>query len=44
MTDQLREPAPAPFTAHDYAARRQRAAQAGQKAGLDGLFVTPGPT
>jgi Xaa-Pro aminopeptidase len=43
MTDQLRETAPAPFTADDYAARRQRAAEAGQEAGLAGLLVTPGP-
>ena len=43
MTDQLSQTAPAPFTADDYAARRQRAAQAGQEAGLAGLLVTPGP-
>ena len=43
MTDQLSRTAPAPFTADDYAARRQRAAQAGQEAGLAGLLVTPGP-
>ena len=43
MTDQPSRTAPAPFTADDYAARRQRAAQAGQEAGLAGLLVTPGP-
>ena len=43
MTDQLSRSAPAPFTADDYAARRQRAAQAGQQAGLAGLLVTPVP-
>ena len=43
MTDQLSRTAPAPFTADDYAARRQRAAQAGEEAGLAGLLVTPGP-
>ena len=43
MTDQPSQTAPAPFTADDYAARRQRAAQAGQEAGLAGLLVTPGP-
>jgi Xaa-Pro aminopeptidase len=43
MTDQHRGTTPAPFTADDYAARRQRAAQAGQEAGLAGLLVTPGP-
>ena len=43
MTDQHRYTAPAPFTADDYAARRQRAAEAGQEAGLAGLLVTPGP-
>ena len=43
MTDQLSRTAPAPFTADDYAARRQRAAHAGQEAGLAGLLVTPGP-
>ena len=43
MTDQSSQTAPAPFTADDYAARRQRAAQAGQDAGLAGLLVTPGP-
>ena len=43
MTDQLSRTAPAPFTADDYAARRQRAAQAGEQAGLAGLLVTPGP-
>jgi len=43
MTDLLSRSAPAPFTADDYAARRQRAAQAGQDAGLAGLLVTPGP-
>ncbi|HEU4997653.1 MAG TPA: aminopeptidase P family protein [Lapillicoccus sp.] len=34
---------PAPFTAEDFAARRDRAAQAAREAGLDGLVVTPGP-
>ena len=43
MTDQLSRTAPAPFTADDYAARRQRAARAGEEAGLAGLLVTPGP-
>jgi Xaa-Pro aminopeptidase len=43
MTDQLSQTAPAPFTADDYAARRQRAARGGQEAGLAGLLVTPGP-
>ncbi len=43
MTDQLSGTAPAPFTADDYAARQQRAARAGEEAGLAGLLVTPGP-
>jgi D-alanyl-D-alanine dipeptidase len=43
MTDELSRTTPAPFTANDYAARRQRAARAGQDAGLAGLLVTPGP-
>jgi Xaa-Pro aminopeptidase len=42
MTDQ-HQTAPAPFTADDYAVRRERAAMAGQDAGLTGLLVTPGP-
>ena len=43
MTDQFSRTAPAPFTADDFAARRERAALAGQDAGLTGLLVTPGP-
>src|ERR671910_2617501 len=43
MTDQFSRTAPAPFTAEDFAARRERAAMAGQDAGLTGLLVTPGP-
>ena len=43
MTDQFSRTAPAPFTADDFAARRERAAMAGQDAGLTGLLVTPGP-
>jgi D-alanyl-D-alanine dipeptidase len=43
MTDQFSRTAPAPFTADDFAARRARAAMAGQDAGLTGLLVTPGP-
>src|ERR671910_3277 len=43
MTDQFSRTAPAPFTAEDFAARRERAARAGQEAGLAGLLVTPGP-
>jgi len=34
---------PVPFTADDYAARRDRAARAAQSAGLTGLLLTPGP-
>src|ERR687897_2415832 len=43
MTDQFSRTAPAPFTADDFAARRARAAMAGQDAGLAGLLLTPGP-
>lgn len=39
MTDD----APAPFTADDFAARRQRALREAVDAGLDGVLVTPGP-
>ncbi|MDF3298505.1 aminopeptidase P family protein [Streptomyces tropicalis] len=35
--------APAPFTADDYRARMERAAQAAADAGLAGLLVAPGP-
>ncbi|WP_112467061.1 aminopeptidase P family protein [Streptomyces triticisoli] len=35
--------APAPFTADDYRARRERAARAAGDAGLAGLLVAPGP-
>ena len=34
---------PAPFTAEDFAARRQGAAKAAEEAGLAGMLVTPGP-
>src|SRR5690349_1346754 len=34
---------PAPFTADDYRARMERAAQAAADAGLAGLLVAPGP-
>jgi Xaa-Pro aminopeptidase len=43
MTDDAAEPGPAPFTADDFAARRVRAAQASDEAGLAGLLLTPGP-
>jgi Xaa-Pro aminopeptidase len=43
MTDQLNGSAPVPFTADDFAARRQRTARAAQDAGLAGLLLTPGP-
>jgi D-alanyl-D-alanine dipeptidase len=36
-------PAPAPFTAEDYAKRMRRAVADATDAGLDGLVVTPGP-
>lgn len=36
-------PAPAPFTAEDYATRMRRAVADATDAGLDGLVVTPGP-
>ncbi|MET9835855.1 aminopeptidase P family protein [Streptomyces sp. NPDC006385] len=35
--------APAPFTADDYRARRERAARTAEHAGLAGLLVAPGP-
>jgi Xaa-Pro aminopeptidase len=35
--------APAAFTAADFAARLQRAAQSAKAAGLSGLLITPGP-
>ena len=34
---------PAPFTSQDYAARMRRVVDDATSAGLDGLFVTPGP-
>ena len=34
---------PAPFTSQDYAARMRRVVNDATSAGLDGLFVTPGP-
>jgi D-alanyl-D-alanine dipeptidase len=43
MTDDAAEQGPVPFTADDFAARRVRAAQAGDEAGLAGLLLTPGP-
>ena len=43
MTDPTTQPAPAPFTAADFAARLQRAAQSAEAAGLSGLLLTPGP-
>jgi len=43
MTDQLNRSAPVPFTADDFAARRQRTARAAQDAGFAGLLLTPGP-
>ena len=43
MTDVAAEQGPVPFTADDFAARRVRAAQAGDEAGLAGLLLTPGP-
>ena len=43
MTDQLNRAAPVPFTADDFAARRQRTARAAQDAGFAGLLLTPGP-
>jgi Xaa-Pro aminopeptidase len=36
-------PAPAPFTAEDYAARMRRVVADAADAGLDGLLITPGP-
>jgi Xaa-Pro aminopeptidase len=38
-----RPPAPASFTAEDYAARRRRVVADATDAGLDGLLITPGP-
>ncbi|GAA3214216.1 Xaa-Pro peptidase family protein [Microbacterium terregens] len=43
MTDPTTHPAPAPFTAADFAARLQRAARSAEAAGLSGLLLTPGP-
>ena len=43
MTDPATRPAPAPFTAADFGARLQRAAQSAAEAGLSGLLLTPGP-
>ena len=43
MTHQTTQPAPAPFTAADFAARLQRAARSAEAAGLSGLLLTPGP-
>ena len=43
MDDLRTDVGPAPFTADDYAARRDRAAQAAQGAGFTGLLLTPGP-
>jgi D-alanyl-D-alanine dipeptidase len=34
---------PVPFTAEDFAARRERAARAGAEAGFTGLLLAPGP-
>jgi Xaa-Pro aminopeptidase len=43
MTDPTTQPGPAPFTAADFDARLQRAAQSAAEAGLSGLLLTPGP-
>jgi D-alanyl-D-alanine dipeptidase len=43
VNDGVVESGPVPFTADDYAARRVRAAQASQEAGLAGLLMAPGP-
>ena len=43
MSDPTTQPAPAPFTAADFAARLQRAAASAEATGLSGLLLTPGP-
>ncbi|MCT9821080.1 aminopeptidase P family protein [Microbacterium sp. W1N] len=43
MTEPTTPVAPPPFTAADYAARRERAARSAEAAGLAGLVLTPGP-
>jgi Xaa-Pro aminopeptidase len=43
VTEQSSSAEPVPFTADDFAARQQRAAQAARDVGLAGLLLTPGP-
>ena len=43
MDDVATDAGPVPFTAADFGARRDRAAQAAREAGLTGLLLAPGP-